>query len=560
VAALKILIAKEGTTLRMLAHNQNVDLNKLRIHNPHLSHPDEDISGQKVKVPSSPRRVALTRNRQLEDEEEIVPTYEDCEPDPVTEYLDHWFPLTPLEEMEETEYDVIIVGSGAGGGAALWRLCEQWQNQGKRIAVLERGDLLLPTHVSNLPTAKSAGRFLQNPKFHIPMTEEWPEFPGAKQFFGLGGRTLQWGAVTPRFHPEDFKEWPIDLNDLIEYYNIAEQVMNVTTAVAGDSDIQSTLLKRLRMGGFHDAANIPRAFDLTASSYGQIRSNVLFSSLEFMAWALNWNGVDFAVNANVVKILHENSNAIGVQVMTPDRKSYTIYGKNVVVSGSTFQTPRLLLHSQIPGEAIGRYLINHSFVSSDGFVSREEFEEVLGIVNILLPRSLERPFQVQVQGPYPYAFYSFETKPLLKELEVVLLGFGIVEPNRDNRVVLDPTDVDWYGVPKLKVHFSYSEQDLLVIQQMVGAILKAIDSLQLNNVTSPCLMPPGIDNHEAGTCRMGIDPATSVTNEFGQVHGMSGLFVADNSILPFLGGANPTLTTIAVAMRTADYIVEQMEK
>jgi choline dehydrogenase-like flavoprotein len=462
--------------------------------------------------------------------------------------------------MEKTEYDVIIIGSGAGGGAVLWRLCEQWQNQGKRIAVLERGDLLLPTHMSNLPTAKSAGRFLQNPKFHIPMTEEWPEFPGAKQFFGLGGRTLQWGGVTPRFHPEDFKEWPIDLNDLIEYYNIAEQVMNVTTAVAGDSDIQSTFLKRLRMSGFHDVANIPRTFDLTASSYGQIRSNVFFSSLEFMAWALNWNGVDFAVNANVIKVLHENYNAIGVQVMTPDRKSYTIYGKNVVVSGSTFQTPRLLLHSQIPGKAIGRYLINHSFVSSGGLVPREEFEEVLGIVNILLPRSLERPFQVQVQGPFPYEFYSFETKPLLKELEIALWGFGIVEPNRDNRVVLDPTDVDWYGVPKLKVHFSYSEQDLLVIQQMVGAILKAIDSLQLDNITSPCLMPPGIDNHEAGTCRMGIDPATSVTNEFGQVHDMSGLFVADNSILPFIGGANPTLTTIAVAMRTADYIVEQMEK
>jgi choline dehydrogenase-like flavoprotein len=314
------------------------------------------------------------------------------------------------------------------------------------------------------------------------------------------------------------------------------------------------------MSGFHDVANIPRTFDLTASSYGQIRSNVFFSSLEFMAWALNWNGVDFAVNANVIKVLHENYNAIGVQVMTPDRKSYTIYGKNVVVSGSTFQTPRLLLHSQIPGKAIGRYLINHSFVSSGGLVPREEFEEVLGIVNILLPRSLERPFQVQVQGPFPYEFYSFETKPLLKELEIALWGFGIVEPNRDNRVVLDPTDVDWYGVPKLKVHFSYSEQDLLVIQQMVGAILKAIDSLQLGNVTNPCLMPPGIDNHEAGTCRMGIDPATSVTNEFGQVHGMSGLFVADNSILPFIGGANPTLTTIAVAMRTADYIVEQMEK
>ncbi|MFC0472747.1 GMC oxidoreductase [Halalkalibacter kiskunsagensis] len=558
MVALKIIIAEKGTTLRNLAYNQNVDLNKLRIHNPHLSHPDADISGQKVKVPSSPKQVILKKTRQItNDNEEIVPTYEDCPPSPEIDYSDHWFPLTSLEEMEETNYDVIIVGSGAGGGSSLWRLAEQWRNQGKRIAVLERGDLIIPTHVANLPTAKTAGRFLQNPAFNVQKETEWPEFPGAKQLFGLGGQTLRWGTVSPRFHPSDFKEWPITFDDLIEYYNIAERVMNVTTEFTKGSNLQETLLKRLREGGYHDATNLPRAIDLSSSYYGHIHSNVFFSSLEFMAWALNWNGVDFAVNANVVKLLHENNKVTGIKVMTPDRKSYTIHGKNVVVSGSTFETPRLLLHSNIPGEAIGKYLISHSFVTSRCLVSREEFGEVLGLANIQIPSTEKRPYQISVQGPFPYEFYSYETKPFMKELDIGFWGFGIVEPNRDNRVVLERDNVDWYGVPKLNVHFSYSEQDLSIIQQMVNDMFHAINTLELTIETSPCLLPPGSDYHAAGTCRMGNNPATSVTNEYGQVHGMSNLFVADNSILPFMGGANPTLTTIAVAMRTADYIVEK---
>jgi choline dehydrogenase-like flavoprotein len=57
---------------------------------------------------------------------------------------------------------------------------------------------------------------------------------------------------------------------------------------------------------------------------------------------------------------------------------------------------------------------------------------------------------------------------------------------------------------------------------------------------------------------MGIDPSTSAVNQYGQIHGISGLYVADNSVLPSLG-ANPTLTTVALAIRTADYIIQQFK-
>ncbi|UUZ84244.1 ThuA domain-containing protein [Paenibacillus sp. P26] len=66
--------------------------------------------------------------------------------------IEPWIPLTPIEKMAETHYDVLIIGGGAGGGASLWRLCEQAKSSGKRIGMIEAGDLVLPTHAHNLPT------------------------------------------------------------------------------------------------------------------------------------------------------------------------------------------------------------------------------------------------------------------------------------------------------------------------------------------------------------------------------------------------------------------------
>ena len=63
-----------------------------------------------------------------------------------------------------------------------------------------------------------------------------------------------------------------------------------------------------------------------------------------------------------------------------------------------------------------------------------------------------------------------------------------------------------------------------------------------------------------GTSAMGDDPAASVTNPYGQVHGVSGLYIADNSVLSSIGAANPTLTCVALALRTADFINKSLQK
>ena len=120
--------------------------------------------------------------------------------------------------------------------------------------------------------------------------------------------------------------------------------------------------------------------------------------------------------------------------------------------------------------------------------------------------------------------------------------------------VLNPDRKDEYGVPEIEVHFSFSEAEQAEIQKMVESV-KQISSVADITLGEICLVPTGDLHHTSGTCRMGDDPSTSVTDLYGQVHGISGLYVADNSVLPFIGSGNPTLTTVALAIRTADHIV-----
>ncbi|NOU90600.1 GMC family oxidoreductase [Paenibacillus sp. LMG 31460] len=470
--------------------------------------------------------------------------------------LDQWIPLTSVEQMAKTDYDVLIVGSGAGGGAALWRLCEQWGQSGKKIGMIEAGDLLLPTHSFNVPTLNEQRVIEYWERIADYAGDRWPDFQKAKIVRGLGGRTLIWYGLSPRFDPTAFRTWPITYKDLVPYYTIAEKIMNVTNLYTKGSALQEMLIERLLMGGFPETTDVPLATDLAGTKYGQVHSNVYFSSIDFLAYALNIRKFDLSVNTRAVQILTEQGKATGVKVMTADKQTYTLTAKTIIVSASTWETPRLLLNSNIPGEAIGKYLALHPMFIATGTVNRDLFPEVFGVALLFLPGSVERNYQLQIFNDY---YYDYTEKPLLKKEPMEMHGYGIVEPRADNYVSLDPNQRDAYGVPLLNVHFSYSDKDQALHREMHDSIIEYASAAGLSLDSPPQLTPPGNDNHEAGTCRMGDNPATSVTNRFGQVHGIAGLYIADNSILNLTSPANPTLTTVALAIRTADHIVAQMK-
>ncbi len=551
---MRVYVASQQDTLATIAREHHIPLSQLTSLNRQIHNPDEPIAGMHITLPDS--------SAPIHDQPPPL-SYCPLESPP---FQDDWIPLTPLEQMANTDYDVIIVGTGAGGGAVLWRLCQQWQNNGKKIGVVEAGDLLLQTNVQNVPTMNNerAAEYFLNPRISFPIGRFLPEYPGAKEVFALGGRTLFWNAVTPRLREEVFEQWPIASSELDVYYSLAERVMSVSQGYAKHSTLTEYQLNRLWAGGLHEATYMPLAADLQPTMYGEIHSNVFFSSIQLLGRALNLRSYDLAVKARAVEVMTEQNNVRAIKVMTPDKTSYELKAKTIVLAASTFETPRILLNSDIPGQAIGHYLTNHSFLISTGTLMTRTIPEVQGALGILLPQQRHKPYQIQIFGPSQFFWYHYQDKPSRELWQYGMAAFGVVQSRYENQLYLDPCQLDAFGVPRLNVRFAYNEADQVIIQRMLQAVQ------QIHTIVGPnpnhqqslehtCLQLPGRDYHEFGTCRMGHNPHTSATNPYGQIHHVSGLFVADNSVLPATGATNPTLTTVAVALRTADYINEQLQ-
>ncbi|WP_373460189.1 GMC oxidoreductase [Paenibacillus sp. V4I7] len=541
---LKIWVARNNDTLRIIADQKRVSIDELLSLNPSIENPDQNIAGKLVNLP-------------VFSESDISPVTipPTCHIPP--EYIENWIPLTSLETMADNEYDVLIVGTGAGGGTMLWRLCEQWRNNGKRIGIIERGNIVMPTHGRNIPMMNRKRLEQYYRYISKPLQGSYPEFIGAREVICLGGRTVFWDVVASRLNLPLLPDWPIPIHEMDTYYNIAERVMNVTDEYARGSTLTEILLNRLQQGGFPESKYLPIAADIHPTKFGEVHADVFFSSFSLLAKALFLRPFDLAINARAVQVLVDQGKAAGVKVMSPDMSSYILKAKTIVLSASTYETPRLLLHSGIQGGAVGHYLTNQVFMLAPGKVSRSDFTDIPGTLGILIFGTPDRPYQIRLTGPNGYDWYpSSQEKPFLEELDILLQCFGRIYPRYENRVVLNLDRKDEYGVPEIEVHFSFNEAELAEIQKMVASV-KRISSVAEITLGEICLVPTGDLHHTSGTCRMGEDPSTSVTDLYGQVHGISGLYVADNSVLPFIGSGNPTLTTVALAIRTADHIATQ---
>lgn len=479
----------------------------------------------------------------------------------VVKYKNNWIPTKTLEEMSGTNYDVLIVGSGPGGGATLQRLCELWKNQGaKKIGILEKGDKLFHTHSLNIPTqnVNTARDEILGDNSTV-IGERLPQFSGARMIYALGGRSLFWNAATPRPIQSELNNWPINQQELNDYYGMAEKLLHVTTDYAKGSSMQNVFLERLHAAGILEADNMPVAFDMTPSHQGEVHSNPWYSSINALAAAQFHRPYDLAVNAYVSKVTTQGGRVSGVEVFSADKRLHRIRAKNVVVSASTLETPRLLLNSGIPGQAIGRYLTGHVSIIAVGTIPRKQFSDKLGNFSILKFETNDSPYQIQILGPDQYFSYQqFEEEVLKDQLTVAYASFGRVEPRAENRVYVDSSVKDEFGVPLQQVQYSLSNKDRQTADQVAQGIRQSAAAMGVTlDESTLVLRPPGSDMHEASTCRMGDDPATSATNRQGQLHGVQGLYVADNSVLPTLTAAGPVLSNTALAIRLADHIVRQ---
>jgi choline dehydrogenase-like flavoprotein len=140
-------------------------------------------------------------------------------------------------------------------------------------------------------------------------------------------------------------------------------------------------------------------------------------------------------------------------------------------------------------------------------------------------------------------------------------GFGEVLPRFDNYVDLDPAVKDRWGIPALRFHISFGDNEKRMAEDMASQAQEMFEAagFEILGVDRE-LLTEGFSIHELGTVRMGTNPKTSVLNQFQQAHDVRNLFVVDGSSHVSASCQNPTWTIMALAWRSCEYLAGEMKK
>lgn len=144
---------------------------------------------------------------------------------------------------------------------------------------------------------------------------------------------------------------------------------------------------------------------------------------------------------------------------------------------------------------------------------------------------------------------------------MTLLAFGECLPKHENRVWLDQSDKDEWGIPKLVVDMEFGENEFEMRKEMASSSAEILEVSGFRDVrTFNGESVPGFSIHEMGTARMGNDPNNSVLNRWNQMHEVPNVFVTDGACMTSNGWGNPSLTYMALTARACDYAVSEIKK
>jgi len=257
---------------------------------------------------------------------------------------------------------------------------------------------------------------------------------------------------------------------------------------------------------------------------------------------------------------------------------YEVRAKAIAVACDAFRTPQLLWASEIRPDALGHYLNDHTQVMGavrldDELVAEATADLVQGEY-VDARRTVNDPVVGVFWVPYAddaHPFHSqvmhWDMSPLRQDEraddggQIVGIGalFGKAEIRYEDCVSFSDTETDAYGMPKMTISYQLTERDQERIadvrdqQQRAAAAFGAFAPGR-----EPRVMPPGSSLHYQGTVRMGEDDGDSVCDPYGRVWGLRNLFVGGNGVIPTTTAGNPTLTSVALAVRSARALTEEL--
>jgi choline dehydrogenase-like flavoprotein len=138
---------------------------------------------------------------------------------------------------------------------------------------------------------------------------------------------------------------------------------------------------------------------------------------------------------------------------------------------------------------------------------------------------------------------------------------GETIPKETNYVALDGSKKDYWGIPQLKISVDYDDNDEKMVKDFFEQMTEMYTKAGFTEIkTNDSKQAPGLDIHEMGGVRMGVDPKTSLLNKWNQLHACKNVFVTDGACMTSTSTQNPSLTYMALTARSADYAVQQMKK
>lgn len=417
-------------------------------------------------------------------------------------------------------------------------------------------------------------------------------------------------------------DWPLAYKDLEPYYDIVEDYVGISGLAEGLYELpdsrfhpampfncaEARLRERVK-STLGWTVTIGRVANITRSLHGRApchycgpcywgcATNSYFNSaFTTVADALASGNCTHVPNAMVYKVLTDASNrATGLlYIDRVTREAKEIRGKTVVLSAQALESARILLNSRNernPGGlgnssgALGHYLMDHLWVAGGATAEFPGLE---------MKPSLDGP--TRPNGIYVIRFRNTKNGPKAKDFlrgygfqggqgtgfsfdapgfgdaykaavrnpasSLRLVGFGECLPYYENYCEIDPSgQVDAFGIPILKFHVSWGENERNMIPDMAVSAAEMMEAAGGRNIEPFAHQDriPGYGIHELGVARMGHDPKSSVLNQFQQSHDVKNLFVMDGA--GFTSGAcqNPTLTIMALTVRSSDYLLSEMK-
>ncbi|MDA0206182.1 MAG: GMC family oxidoreductase [Acidobacteria bacterium] len=428
--------------------------------------------------------------------------------------------------------------------------------------------------------------------------------------------------LAPASHDGFGEDWPVTYEELVPYYEKVERYVGISGSAEGlaqlpdsimqppmgmncgekhlQSSIQQKLGRRVTIGRVavltKDLNGRKACHYCGPCEQGCATFSYFSSPWTTVADALKSGNCTLVTDAVVSHIETDPNTGLARGVAYFDRVSRQpreLRAKAIALCASSLESTRILLNS---GEgfcnssgALGRYLMDHISGGATGKLPIREESKWLGAPRrpngLYIPRfiNLDRPHTNGMIRGYGYQGghgssygspsaiaarpgFGASFKNSIHESDdwysARLRSFGECLPRWDNHVALDPEVRDAWGIPALCISASWSDNELQLSRHSTEQAKEMLHAAGAEDIREIYERPyaPGGTTHEVGTARMGKDPRKSVLNEWNQAHDVKNIFCTDGAAFTSVACQNPTLTMMALTVRTGDHIIERARR